>query len=88
MLAEATKAASEASGIVATLQRAAAATGADFNYLLATAEVPKETDVLTTYLSRPAEGGPRLRICLTPTLAYNTGMAQNKDLTPRYYEKL
>jgi hypothetical protein len=38
MMAEATKAASEASGIVATLQRAAAATGADFNYLLATAE--------------------------------------------------
>ncbi len=38
MLAEATKAASDASGVVAALQKAAVATGSDFNYLLATAE--------------------------------------------------
>ena len=43
MLAEATKAALDASGIVATLQRAATATGADFNYLLATAQ--RESDL-------------------------------------------
>ena len=38
MLAEAAKAVTDASAIVATLQKAAAATGSDFSYLLSTAE--------------------------------------------------
>src|SRR5271154_376850 len=37
MLAEATKAASDASGVIAALQKASSATGTDFSYLLSTA---------------------------------------------------